>query len=108
MSTSASRISYDDGYIPGQYINGAQHANGVQYANEEYANGEYANGYFTNRYGGYQQALAASLTTHHLLSLSAPIGRRRFDTLNSPPTTLHPSTPSLCCWSACPRSFRVP
>ena len=51
-------FSYHNGYIPGQYINGAQHANGVQYANEEYANGEYANGQFTNRCGGYQQALA--------------------------------------------------
>ena len=58
MSTSATRISYHNGYIPGQYINGAQHANGVQYASEEYANGEYANGQFTKRCGGYQQALA--------------------------------------------------
>ena len=90
MSSSATRISYRNGYIPGQYINGIQHANGVQYANEEYANRE-----------------AASLTTHHLLSLSAPIGRRRFDTLPSSTTTLHPSTLSLCCWLEHPRSFEV-
>ena len=106
MSTSATRISYHNGYIPGQYINGAQHANGAQYANEEYANGGYGNGQFANRRGGYRQALTASLTTHHVLSLSAPIGRRRFDTFTLPPTTLHPSTPSLCCWQELPRSFR--
>ena len=67
--TANGRISYHDGYIPGQYmnsINGTQYANGIQFANGdqnahgnqnangEYANGEYGNGQFANGYGGYQ------------------------------------------------------